>query len=62
MLRMFQSTMLGPTNKTPFTDLSMQEGLVLSTIIGVIIFFGIYPKPIVDLITPSLIEIVSYIK
>ncbi|MHC5200948.1 complex I subunit 4 family protein [Myroides sp. LJL119] len=62
MLKMFQKTMLGPTNKTPFRDLTVQEGLVLTTLIGVIIFFGIYPKPIVDLITPSLVEIVSYIK
>ncbi|MHC5308533.1 complex I subunit 4 family protein [Myroides sp. LJL116] len=62
MLRMFQKSMLGSSTTKVFKDLDFREGCILTLLIGVIVFFGIYPKPIVDLITPSLIEIVSYIK
>ena len=62
MLRMFQKSMLGSSTTKIFKDLDFKEGCILTLLIGVIVFFGIYPKPIVDLITPSLIEIVSYIK
>ncbi|MHC5352706.1 complex I subunit 4 family protein [Myroides sp. LJL115] len=62
MLRMFQKSMLGSSTSKVFKDLDFREGCILTLLIGVIVFFGIYPKPIVDLITPSLIEIVSYIK
>lgn len=62
MLRMFQKVMLGETNSKPFADLNFNEGFVLVILAGVVLFLGIYPKPITDLITPSLIEIVSQIK
>ncbi len=61
MLRMFQKSMLETTTPKSFIDLNFKEGLILTLLIGVIVFFGIYPKPISDLITPSLLEIVSQI-
>jgi NADH-quinone oxidoreductase subunit M len=56
MLRMFQNTMLGNTNATTenFADLNWSETLVLGIIAAVIIFMGIYPKPIFELVQPSL--------
>jgi NADH-quinone oxidoreductase subunit M len=39
-------------NKT-FKDVNF-EGFALVVIIAVLFFFGMYPKPITDLITPSL--------
>ncbi|RZJ35680.1 MAG: NADH-quinone oxidoreductase subunit M [Flavobacterium sp.] len=54
MLRMFQNVMLGKTNARVFVDVSFSEGLSLVLIIGVLLFFGLYPKPITNLITPSL--------
>ncbi|MDV6167487.1 NADH-quinone oxidoreductase subunit M [Flavobacterium sp. DG1-102-2] len=57
MLRMFQQVMLGETNAKPFTDVTFGEGFVFVTIIAVLIIFGLYPKPIVDFITPDLQEI-----
>lgn len=54
MLRMFQHVMLGPENPKPFADVKFTEGLTLVIIIAVLFFFGLYPKPIYDLIRPSL--------
>ena len=62
MLRMFQKAMLGKDNPTIFKDITKQETVVLSILVVLIIFLGIYPKPLSDLITPSLVEIISYIK
>lgn len=61
MLRMFQYVMLGENSKNPFMDLTINEGMIFSCLIAVIIFFGVYSKPIADLVTPSLQEIVTYI-
>ncbi len=54
MLRMFQQVMLGEQNAKPFADVTFGEGFVFVTIIAVLLFFGLYPKPIVDFITPEL--------
>ncbi len=61
MLRMFQKVMLGDKNEKIFADVNFNEGLVMVIIIGVLIFFGLYPKPIIDLITPSLEEAIKVI-
>ncbi len=54
MLKMFQSSMLGETNTKVFSDITLNEGISLSIIVAVLFFFGLYPKPIIELITPSL--------
>lgn len=61
MLRMFQNVMLGETNTKVFTDVTTSEAITLVAIIAFLLFFGLYPKPIVDLVTPSLNEILSNI-
>jgi NADH-quinone oxidoreductase subunit M len=61
MLKMFQYVMLGETNTKVFKDVTFNEGLSLVLIIVVLFFFGMYPKPINDLITPSLETILSQI-
>jgi len=60
MLRMFQQVMLGE-NKRPFADVTFNEGFVFVLIIGVLLFFGLYPKPLVDFITPVLKQILTFI-
>ncbi|RZJ73351.1 NuoM family protein [Flavobacterium sp.] len=60
MLKMFQNVMLGEANKKPFADITFQEGLTMGVIIAVLFFFGLYPKPITDLISDSIIQIVNY--
>ena len=57
MLKMYQQVMLGETNTRAFADVTFHETLVLVIIIAVIFFFGIYPRPINELITPSIDQI-----
>lgn len=61
MLRMFQQVMLGAQNTKVFADVTFGEGFVFVTIIAVLLFFGLYPKPIVDFITPDLQEILTHV-
>lgn len=61
MLRMFQQVMLGEQNAKPFADVTFGEAFVFVIIIAVLIFFGIYPKPIEDFITPELEKIITII-
>ena len=57
MLKMYQNTMLGETNTKIFTDVTTNEAITLVVIVAFLLFFGLYPKPLVDLVTPSLKEI-----
>jgi NADH-quinone oxidoreductase subunit M len=58
---MFQDVMLGETNTKVFADVSINEAITFIVIIAFLLFFGLYPKPIVDLVTPSLNEILEVI-
>jgi NADH-quinone oxidoreductase subunit M len=61
MLKMFQYVMLGETNERIFSDVTFNERLSLILIIAVLFFFGMYPKPIIDLITPSIENILTQV-
>jgi len=61
MLKMFQNSMLGETNSKVFSEVTNHEAITLIAIISFLLFFGLYPKPIVDFVTPSLKEILSNI-
>ncbi|NBL64677.1 NADH-quinone oxidoreductase subunit M [Flavobacterium sp. NST-5] len=56
MLRMFQKAMLGDMKDKVFKDVTFNEGLTFVIIITVLLFFGLYPKPIIDIISPTLQE------
>ena len=61
MLRMFQQVMLGEKNEKFFADVTVSEGAVFVIILAVLLFFGLYPKPITDFITPELEKVLVYI-
>jgi NADH-quinone oxidoreductase subunit M len=61
MLKMFQDVMLGETNTKVFAEVSTNEAITFIVIIAFLLFFGLYPKPIVDMVTPSLKEILEVI-
>jgi len=61
MLRMFQHVMLGETNVKLFADVTVNETIILVIILGFLLFFGLYPKPIVELVSPSIENILIYI-
>jgi NADH-quinone oxidoreductase subunit M len=61
MLNMFKNVMLGDKNARVFEVINTQEIIVFVVIIAILLFFGLYPKPISDLVTPTLQEIVTKI-
>jgi NADH-quinone oxidoreductase subunit M len=61
MLKMFQHVMLGASNVKTFTSITINETIIFIVIIAVLLFFGLYPKPITDLVTPALEPILNNI-
>jgi NADH-quinone oxidoreductase subunit M len=61
MLKMFQNVMLGETNTKVFADVSLNETIVFVILIAFLLFYGLHPKPIVDLVNPSIKEILTQI-
>ena len=47
MLKMYQHVMLGQNNAAVFKDITLNEGIVLVVIIAFLLFFGLFPKPII---------------
>lgn len=61
MLKMFQNVMLGETNTKIFANVTINETIVFVILIAFLLFYGLYPKPIVDLVNPSITEILKTI-
>lgn len=61
MLRMYQYVMLGENDNKPFFDLTKSEMCLFVLLAAVILFFGIYPKPVSELVDASIKEIIFYI-
>ena len=61
MLKMYQNVMLGETNVKVFADVNVNETVTLVLIIGFLLFFGLYSKPITDLIAPTIKETILII-
>ncbi|MDQ3505689.1 MAG: NADH-quinone oxidoreductase subunit M, partial [Actinomycetota bacterium] len=55
ILLMYQRTMHGPINAAVkgFKDLNKRELAYLSPLLALIIVLGVYPKPLLDIITPA---------
>ncbi|CAN5285954.1 NADH-quinone oxidoreductase subunit M [soil metagenome] len=55
ILLMYQRTMHGPVNPVLATtrDLDRRELAVLGPLVALILVLGVYPKPIIDIITPA---------
>jgi NADH-quinone oxidoreductase subunit M len=64
MLRSYQSIMLGEVNSitSSFAPLETSEKAVLIIICAAIIAFGVYPKPLFDIVAPSVEQLVNSIK
>jgi len=61
MLKMFQYVMLGQAFEKPFADVTTYETVVFVLIIGTLIYFGLYPKYISDMLEPAITTIVNQI-
>ncbi|MGQ0829778.1 MAG: complex I subunit 4 family protein [Bacteroidota bacterium] len=64
MLRSYQSIMLGETTSmtSSFAPLSGSEKVVLIIICAAIIMFGVYPKPLLDISEPAVIQLVEQVQ
>jgi NADH-quinone oxidoreductase subunit M len=60
MLRGYQKVMLGEVNAVTqsFTDLTGTEKAVLIPMVLLIVFFGVYPKPLLDLVSADVTSLV----
>ena len=61
MLRSYQSIMLGETNgiTSSFAPLETSEKAVLIIICAAIIVFGVFPKPLTDIVSPAVDQLVA---
>jgi NADH-quinone oxidoreductase subunit M len=44
-----------------FPEISLKEGLVMLPLIGIIVFSGVYPRPILDRIQPSVDRLIAHV-
>ncbi len=45
-----------------FKELTLHEGLVLAPLLGLIVFMGIYPKPVLDRIEPDVKQLIEHVQ
>ena len=43
-------------------DMSWREGLVMAPLLGLIVFLGVYPQPMLERIEPSVVRLVSHVE
>jgi NADH-quinone oxidoreductase subunit M len=55
VLWLYQRTMQGAVSEKvgKFKDLNVREAFAVGPLIAIILFLGIYPKPIIDVINPA---------
>ena len=49
-------------DNTGFAELHWKEGLVLAPLIAIIVFVGVYPKPMLDRIQPSVERLIDHVE
>ncbi|MFI6502216.1 NADH-quinone oxidoreductase subunit M [Nonomuraea typhae] len=64
ILWVVQRTLNGPTAESVkgFKDLNVREVVVLAPLVALIIAFGFYPKPLLDVINPSVEQTIQNVK
>lgn len=45
-----------------FAELSWREGLVLAPLLGLIVFLGVYPKPVLERMEPAVDRLITHIE
>jgi NADH-quinone oxidoreductase subunit M len=51
-----------PDDDADFAELSWREGLVMAPLIGLIVFLGVYPKPVLERMEPSVERLIEHIE
>jgi NADH-quinone oxidoreductase subunit M len=52
----------GELAKRPFAEINWRETFVVAPLIGLIVFLGVWPKPVLDRITPSVDRLVNHVE
>jgi NADH-quinone oxidoreductase subunit M len=50
------------TSPNTFADLTVREKLYLLPLVAGLLFFGVYPKPLIELIRPTVVTLLSMVK
>jgi NADH-quinone oxidoreductase subunit M len=45
-----------------FAEMRWKEGLVLAPLLGLIVFLGVYPKPVLDRMEPSVDALITHVE
>ena len=52
----------GVRRRGPVPDLSWREAFAIAPLLGLIVVFGVYPKPIIDVIRPAVNATLDHIQ
>jgi NADH-quinone oxidoreductase subunit M len=44
-----------------FPEMSWREGLVMAPLLGLIVFLGVYPRPVLDRMAPSVDRLIEHV-
>ena len=63
-LRAYQSIFLGPLNETykDLKDISRRELVTIVPLAIIILFFGVYPTPLINMIAPAMDGIIKIVQ
>lgn len=61
LLRMYQLVVLGPKKENDFNDLNFKEGLILTILLALIIFFGFFSEPLINILKGTITEVIYYL-
>jgi NADH-quinone oxidoreductase subunit M len=64
LLWAYQRTFHGPVDEpnSTFAELTLREGLVMLPLVAAIVFVGVYPKPMLDRIEPSVKQLIAHVE
>ncbi len=64
ILIMYQRTMQGPLSEANrgLRDLSAREAFVIAPVLALVVALGVYPKPVLDVITPSVERTLAHVE
>jgi NADH-quinone oxidoreductase subunit M len=63
-LRAYQSIFLGPLNETykDLKDISRRELVTIVPLAIIVLFFGVYPTPLINMIAPAMDGIIKIVQ
>ena len=64
LLWAYQRVFHGPAHgdNADMPDMNLREGLVMAPLIGLIVFMGIYPKPVLDRMEPAVDALIAHVE